>query len=550
MRSIRCSGDLERVARGLALAAAATVLLSCRDQLAAPIPSLHDEAAGPRKGGTLRLASLADVRNLDPAGPVDGLALEAVHLIFAGLVDFDDRGRVVEGVADRWDVKDEGRTYRFHLMQGVRMQDGDELTSDDVVRSVERALDPATPNPNASYFSNIEKVTADDRYVVTFHLKAADATFLPLLAMPTLRPTCKSAGRQYSDSWLPCGAGPFRLEPDGWQRGTRLRLVRHDGYFRTGLPHLDGVEWTYNMQALPQRFRFEDGTLDLMRDLSHADQARFMADPRWRALGTAEADVSVFGESMNTRLPPFDKVEIRRAVAAVIDRGHFRAMEPFNITPLTQVIPPDVPGYDPHFEGQRYDYQAALAHMAKAGFPYDPATQSGGWPDPVDYLFSDEGAARYSVQIVQQELAKIGIRLTLKAVSFSAYLALLTDPTRAGMAPVGWSMDYPDPSSFFGPLFASSALVGDATNSSSFYSNPEVDRLLELAHGELDPVRRADIFGQANRIVCDDAPWAFTFVYHSYDLRQPYVHGFVVHPVWGRDVSRVWLDDPRTGGRP
>jgi ABC-type transport system substrate-binding protein len=370
------------------------------------------------------------------------------------------------------------------------------------------------------------------------------------MAMPTLRPTCKSAGRRYSDGWLPCGAGPFRLEPGGWQRGTRLRLVRHDGYFRAGLPHLDGIEWIYNMQALPQRFRFEDGTLDLVHDLSQADQARFVADPRWRGLGAAEADVSVYGESMNTRLPPFDSVEIRRAVAAAIDREHFRALEPTNITPLTQAIPPDVPGYDPAFVGQRYDHAAALAHMAKAGFPYDPTTRTGGWPEPVEYLFYNEGAAPYSAQIVQQELAEIGIRLVLKAVSYSAFLAIRTDPTRAGMSFGSWGMDYPDPSSFFEPLFASAALAGDATNSSSFYSNPDLDRLLAQAHAELDPPARADLYRQANRIVCDDAPWAFTFVHHFYDLRQPYVHGFVAHPVWGLDVSRVWLDDPRGGGRP
>jgi ABC-type transport system substrate-binding protein len=525
---------------------------ACRERLTAPIGPLGPGDASPQAGGTLRLASVGDVRNLDPAGPLDGLAAEAIQVIFGGLVELDEHAAVVPGVADHWDVEDGGRTYRFVLRRGVHMHDGDELTADDVVRSVERALDPTTPNPNASYFGGLERVVEEDRYVVSFRLKTPDATFLALLAMPTLRPTCKSAGRRYSDTWSPCGAGPFKLEPGGWRRGTSLRLVRHPGYFREGKPYLDAVEWLYNVQPLPQRFRFEAGDLDLVRDLTAVDLTRFTGDERWRTLGAAEPDTAIYGESMNTRLPPFDNVEIRRAVAAAIDREHYRLLKPANMAPLTQVLPPDVPGYDASFEGQRYDRAAALDHMRRAGFPYDPDTDRGGWPRSVEYLLYDEGLARYTSQILQQELAKIGIRIELKEVSYSAFLAMRTDPSRAGMSFASWSMDYPDPSAFFDPLFGSAALAGEATYSSSFYSNPDLDDLLDRAHHETNPQARARLYREANAIVCDEAPWAFTFVHHFYDVHQPYVRGFSPHPVAGRDVSGVWLDDPRAvarGGR-
>jgi ABC-type transport system substrate-binding protein len=212
------------------------------------------------------------------------------------------------------------------------------------------------------------------------------------------------------------------------------------------------------------------------------------------------------------------------------------------MTTLTQVIPPGIPGHDPAFEGQRYDYDAALEHMRKAGYPFDPRTGHGGWPRPVDYLLYDQGLVPYTAQILQQELAKIGIRLELKIVSFSAFLAMRTQPDRPGMSFGSWAMDYPDPSTFFEPLFASAALSGEATSSSAFYSNPVLDALLARAHRELDPAARARLYRDANAIVCDDAPWAFTFSHHFYDVRQPYVRGFAAHPVWGRDASRVWLD--------
>jgi ABC-type transport system substrate-binding protein len=528
----------------------------CSEHLAAPIPAQHDDVAPARHGGTLRLASFADVRTLDPAGPLDGLAGEAIHLIFAGLVDYDHQANVVPDLADHWDVDDGGRTYRFTLRQGVVMHDGAELTADDVKRSVERSLHPSTPNPNASYFvgiagydayaakkaAHLSGVEVDGPYVVSFRLTAPDATFLPLLAMPTLRPTCRSATDRYVDTWLPCGAGPFKLEPKGWQRGTSLRLVRHAGYFLTGLPYLDAVEWTYDMQSLAQRFRFEDGQLDMIRDLTQADLTRFLADERWKPYGVAESDTSIFGESMNTRMPPFDKVEVRRAVAAAIDREHYRVLKPANMSPLSQVIPSAVPGYDPTFRGQRYDYPAALEHMRKAGYAFDPSTGRGGWPAPVAYLLYDQGVVLYTAQVLQQELAKIGIRLELKVVSWPAFLAMRTEPDRAGMSLGSWSMDYPDPSTFFEPLFGSASLAGESTYSSAFYSNPALDDLLLRAHREGDSSLRNRLYREANEIVCLDAPWAFTFGYHWFDVRQPYVRGFTPHPVWGRDVSRVWID--------
>src|SRR5208283_1626911 len=97
-------------------------------------------------------------------------------------------------------------------------------------------------------------------------------------------------------------------------------------------------------------------------DLTDADLARFMADPRWKPLGVVQADTKVYGEAMNTRVPPFDNVEVRRAVAAAIDREQYRMVLPVRMTPMGQVIPKDVPGYDPAFVGQKYDYAAALDH--------------------------------------------------------------------------------------------------------------------------------------------------------------------------------------------
>jgi ABC-type transport system substrate-binding protein len=560
MRSTRATPDKTTPPRAMWAASIFALgpvgLLACGEGLAPPIAAEHGDDTPPRHGGTVRLAEIGDARNLDPAGPVDGVSLPAVHLIFAGLVDFDDHAAIAPDLAESWDVTHEGRAYRFVLRPGVSMHDGQELTAEDIKRSVERALHPSAPNPTASMFeglvgfddfvngraAHIEGVEVEGRYVVRFELNEPDAAFLPLLAMTPLRPVCKTGGWRYSDDWLPCGAGPFKLLPGGWQRGTSLHLVRHDSYFRPGLPFLDGVEWTFNMQALAQRFRFEAGDLDLVRSLGQADQRRFAGDPRWRPFAETDADTNVYGESMNTRTPPFDNIEIRRAVASAINREHYRLLKPAYMTVLTQLVPPDIPGYDPSVTGQHYDYDAALEHMRKAGYPYDPVTGRGGWPHPIDYPLYDQGLLVFTAQLLQQDLAKIGLHIELRLVSWQAFLTLQARPSGAPISQGSWDMDYPDPSSFFDPLFTTRAIDPEGGHNIAFYSNPRVDDLVAEARRESHEDRRRALYAQASAIVCDEAPWAFAYSHHWYRLRQPYVRGDAPHRVWHVDVTTTWLD--------
>jgi peptide/nickel transport system substrate-binding protein len=215
------------------------------------------------------------------------------------------------------------------------------------------------------------------------------------------------------------------------------------------------------------------------------------------------------------------------------------------MTVMTQLVPPGIPGYDPSVEGQRYDYAAALDHMRKAGFPYDPRTGKGGWPHPIDYPLYDQGLLVFTAQLLQQDLAKIGIHIELHLVSWQAFLALQERPTGAALSQGNWGMDYPDPSSFFDPLFTTRAIAPEGGHNTAFYSNPRFDDLVAEARHEGRQDHRRALYAQADAILCDEAPWAFAYSHHAYRVRQPYVRGDEPHPVWGVDATRTWLDRPR-----
>ncbi len=542
-----------RLARA-ALCAAGLSCAGCNDRFAAPLPSAG--ATAPQRGGVLHLASMGDIRTLDPAAASDALAGVMVETLFAGLVDFDADGKVVDDLARAHEISPDGLAVTFHLREGVRFHDGAELTADDVKRSIERALHPDTPNGFASFFDHIDGfeeyqarkadslrgIEVGGKYVVIVRLKSRDAMILPLFALQALRPVCKTAGRRYDDAWVPCGTGPFVLRPGGWERGRSLTVVRNDAFYKPGEPRLDAVTFQYAAPILGQRFKFEAGALDVLRDLTQADMARFGTDARWKPFGGWEPPRSIYGEAMNTELAPFDNVEVRRAVAAAIDRDAFRALRPGAIIPTGKAIPPGMPGYSEKVDGQKYDYAAALEHMKKAGYPYDPATGKGGYPKPITYLAYKPGLSEMSGQLLQQQLARIGIRIELRVVSFATYLTLSQRRGRTAMSSQAWNQDFPDALDFYEALWSSRVITDEGCSNAAFYKNDELDRILGRARGELDPVLRQRDYDRAQEIVRDDAPWAMTHAYTWYVVKQPYVHDLPLHPTWVYDVRRTWLD--------
>jgi ABC-type transport system substrate-binding protein len=553
MRSIRRRTDVAVGAVAVALVAAT---VACSSPVPGPIRGAHPGDGTPRHGGTLRLASFGDMRGLDPAVTGDALSGAAITVLFAGLVDYDPEANIVPDLATRYEIAEEGRVYRFFLREGVLFHDGTELTADDVKRSIERALHPTTPNPAASFYESIagyeayaakkadhlDGVVVEGKYVVAIHLKERDARFLAALALYALRPVCKSGGDRYSDTWTPCGAGPFKLPPGGWERGRSLTLVRHEGYFRPGRPYLDAVTWTMNVNRTSETYKFQDGDLDSVRDLSDGDVTRYLGDPRWTPYYAFERHPNLTAETMNTELPPFDNVEVRRAVAAAIDREHYRMVKPVSIVPHTQAIPAGVPGYDPAFKGQAFDYAAALEHMKRAGYPYDPVARTGGWGPKIPYYTVMQGTNFYTSQVLQQELERIGLHLELRVVNFPTMLALAGRRKTAAMVAPGWSMDYPDASDFFDLLYASDSIADEYSQNAAFYKNPRLDDILARARHELDKTERYRLYGEANRIVCDEAPAAFTFSFRFFVIWHPYVHGFGVHEVWASYAGDAWLD--------
>lgn len=548
-----------RVASSLLLLGSVALTASIGCQRGSSPRARPTAGATPTRGGTLRVATFSDLRGLDPAVAMDTESQPYLNLMFAGLVDYDEQGNVVGDLAERFERSDDGLVYRFFLRHGVQMHDGSELTAADVRRSIERTLSPDTPCPATTFYEHIagfdafrarktphlDGVVVEGPHTVTIKLSSRDATFLPALALPFLRPVCKSAGDKYDDTFQnqPCGAGPFKF--DVWQPGRLLRLRRFDASYVASSTFLDAIELQMDVSRLTQRFKIERGELDaIFNEFDRPGAIWFRTHPEWSKYFREATEPGVYGDFMNTELRPFDDKRIRQAVAAAVNRENLQRYYQGWTRVTGHLIPPGIPGHETHppYE-QKFDLPRARALMAEAGYAYDPATGKGGWPETIVYHAGEgEAAVRYA-QLLQFDLAQIGIRIDIKEASFSQYLAVTGRPKTAQMGYAGWLLDYADPSDFFEPILTKRSITEEDSQNKAFYVNPALDTLLDEAHVEMDQQKRLAMYRKAEQIVCDDAPWSFTYYPLRLELLQPWVRGYAAHPIWYRQFKPVWIDE-------
>ena len=205
-----------------------------------------------------------------------------VNQLFDSLVELDPSLHVVPGLADTWTITPDGRTYRFHLREGVTFHDGGELTADDVVFTFERLLSPANVNRSlagsyaltvagAEEFSagrvgNLTGVRAVDDHTVEIELRYPSLYFLEVLSLDGLRIVPRNVIQAVGEEAFgrsPVGTGPFRM--GGWH-DDRLELLANPDYFR-GAPYLDGVRIGFLPESQDVDYgigKFKEGELDVV----------------------------------------------------------------------------------------------------------------------------------------------------------------------------------------------------------------------------------------------------------------------------------------------
>jgi ABC-type transport system substrate-binding protein len=419
--------------------------------------------------------------------------------------------------------------------------------------SLEHMLSPDTACPGASFYrliegletyqsgaaSHISGIRVRDRYTFDITLTHPDQTFIYAMAMTFAYPVAHEAYDRYGSevSRHPVGTGAYVLER--WEPGVEAVFRRNPHYFIEGQPYVDRMVYTLNLDRRAAVMRFRNGDLDHIHRQTPSDYLKLRHMEAWEPYRSEYPITDVWGVEMNCQLAPFDNRHIRRAVAFALDRQQWRRARTNRLLVTGQPIPHTLPGYEDELpDSQRYDLARAREEMRLAGYP-------DGLPEPVEVWLGEGATGRAYGELIQHDLAAIGIEVEIKQVACPIYLEETGKPRTAQMLLGGWQMDFPDPSSFLDILFHSRSIADHDSTNRSFYSNPELDRILDEARVERDPEHRRALYLQAERILIEDAPWAFAFSNLVMEVWQPYVRNYRPHRVWHNFYRDVWLDLPR-----
>ncbi|MES2434870.1 MAG: ABC transporter substrate-binding protein [Pseudomonadota bacterium] len=497
------------------LASTALMLALCGPMVAQEYTP--DPAA--KQGGSIVMTYKDDVATLDPAIGYDWQNWSMIRSLFDGLMDYvPGTTDLRPGLAEKYEISEDGLTYTFHLRAGVKFHNGREMTADDVKYSLDRVTLPATQSPGSGFFGSIkgydamvggtatslEGVTVVDPLTVKIELSRPDATFLHVMAINFSSVVPKEAVEAANGDFgkMPVGTGAFKMKE--WTLGQSLVFERNTDYWRKGEPYLDQITYEFGQEPIVALLRLQNGEIDIPGDgIPPAKFTEVMGDPAQKAR-VVTGDVLHTGYiTMNVTAPPFDKVEVRRAVNMAINKTRIVQVVNNRAVPANQPLPPAMPGYTKDYAGYPFDVEGAKKLLADAGYPDGFETDL--------YAMNTDPNPRIA-QAIQQDLAAIGIKANIQSLA----QANVIEAGGAGTAPMIWSggmawvADFPDPSNFYGPILGCAGAEAGGWNWSK-YCNPDLDKAAVAADSMSDPAKTADRLKAWSDIymkVMEDAPWA------------------------------------------
>ncbi|TGN50195.1 ABC transporter substrate-binding protein [Paracoccus liaowanqingii] len=492
-----------------------------------------DPAAVP--GGTITVTYKDDVATLDPAIGYDWQNWSMIKSLFDGLMDYvPGTTELRPGLAESYEVSEDGTVFTFTLRQGVTFHNGREMTAEDVKYSLDRVTDPETQSPGAGFFASIagfDAVSAGeadslsgvevvDPLTVRITLSRPDATFLHVMALNFASVVPQEAVEEFGADFgkNPVGTGAFTLAE--WTIGQRLTFEKNADYWRDGVPYLDGITFEVGQEPIVALLRLQQGEVDVPGDgIPPAKFQEVMDDPDQAARVVEGGQLHTGYITLNVGVEPFDQLAVREAVNMAINKERIVQVINGRAVPATQPLPPSMPAYTEGFAGFAHDVEGAKAKLAEAGLADGFTTQL--------YVMNTDPNPRIA-QAIQQDLSQIGIEVEIRSLA----QANVIEAGGAGEAPMIWSggmawiADFPDPSNFYGPILGCAG-AGDGGWNWSKFCDEAIDAKATEADSFTDPTapERLELWSQVYQDVMAQAPWVPVFNEQRYTMKSARMGG-------------------------
>ena len=468
--------------------------------------------------GDITVAMQLEPPHLDPTSAAAG-AIDSVLYsnVFEGLTRFMGDGSIVPGLAESWEISDDGLVYTFKLHDGVKFHDGTMMDAEDVKFSLDRARAEDSVNAQKALFAGIADVEVVDPLTVKVTLGEPNGNFLFNMAWGDtviVAPESIEGIKQ-----TPVGTGAFKFAE--WVQGDRIVLEKNADYWGTPAI-LDKATFKFisDPSAAFAAVMAED--VDVFTGFPAPENLpQFEADPRFQVLvGSTEGETIL---AINNKQPPFDNVKVREAVAHAIDRQAIIDGAMFGYgTPIGTHFAPHNPAYVDLTGLSAHDPELSRKLLAEAGLA-DGFETTLHLPPP--------SYARRGGEIVAAQLAEVGIKAEIINVEWAQWLETVFRGKNFGLTIVSHTepMDigiYARPDYYFQ------------------YDNPDFQALMKTLNETTDPDKRTELLQKAQRIIAEDYVNGYLFQLAALTVAKAGVQGLWANaPTQATDLTAVsWAE--------
>ena len=443
--------------------------------------------------------------HMDPTSAAAG-AIDSVLYsnVFEGLTRFMSDGSVVPGLAESWEISDDGLTYTFKLRDGVTFHDGTTMDAEDVKFTLDRIGAEDSANAQKALYAAISEVNVVDQLTVEVKLSEPNGNMIFNLAWGDAVIVAPESIENIKQQ--PIGTGAFKFQ--SWTQGDKVELVRNNDYWGD-TPALASATFKFISDPTAAFAAVMAEDVDVFSGFPAPENLpQFEADPRFQVLvGSTEGETIL---STNNKMPPFDNVRVREAMAHAIDRQAIIDGAMFGLgTPIGTHFAPHNPAYVDLTAQSNYDPEKAKALLAEAGFA-DGFETTLHLPPP--------SYARRGGEIIASQLAEVGIKAEITNVEWAQWLETVFRGKNFGLTIVSHTepMDigiYANPDYYFQ------------------YDNKAFQDLIAKLNVTSDPDARNQMMAEAQTIIADD-----------------YVNGYLFQlaasTVAKAGVQGLWADAP------
>ncbi len=483
-----------------------------------------NESEGKKDGGTLTVVRLSDATKLDPHFITDIPSANIIYQkVYETLVEPDKDMNIQPLLATEWNVIDD-TTWEFKLKEGVTFHDGTPFNAEAVKATFDRLLDPNIGSPQREKFAMINEVKVIDEYKVQLLLDYPYAPLLSILASSegSIMSPKALAENQETLAEKPVGTGPFVFKE--WKTGQEISLEKNEDYWGKQ-PSIDEVVFKVVPEDATRLAMIETGEAHINDQVPVTEIERIEASESMGLLRAEGLAVEYIG--FNTNKKPLDDVKVRKAISHAVEREAIIKGVYNNVGTLANAaMSPKVFGHSENVKPYDYDLNEAKKLLKEAG--YENGLK-------LKLLTSDRKERINMAEVIQSQLKGIGVEVDIQVMEYGAYIDTI-DKSEHDLFIGGWGNATGDGDYNQYNLFHT-ASQGPPGNH-FYYSNPEVDKIIEEARRETDEAKRKNLYEKVMQMELADAVYIPIRNYEHMAAHSKNVSGF-----WLNAANYLMIDE-------